>query len=497
VSAADPLRLGLSDEDLQRFASGINSLVADYLATIGERPVFPPVTADSVAERLGRELPRAPEPVDRLLADCEAVLDTNRHNGHPRFFGYVASPASPVGVYADLLASALNANVTSWRSAPSATLIERTVVHWLGDLVGFPTADGLLSSGGSIANLTAVHVAARRALGPDAGRRGLAAGGAGLAMYVSAEAHHSLVKAADVLGLGTDQVRQVPVDERCRMDVAALRTVMAADAAAGLRPFLVAATAGTTGTGAVDPIAAVADAAEEQGCWLHVDGAYGGPAAAVDELRPLFTGLDRADSMTLDPHKWLYTPLDCGALLLRDPTAAPRALAESSEAAYIRTTGYQDDEAFAFWDHGIELSRRFRALKLWLLMRAHGSTAIAASIAEDCRLARAMAAAVDADPDLELMAPVTLSVCCFRVAPQQWRGDDATLDALNAQIMTAVQREGTAYLSGASVAGRTVLRACIVNFRTTEPDIEVTLEAVRRAAREVTRAAGSPPRRTP
>lgn len=482
MASSERGRLGVGDEELQPLTAGIAALVDDYLAGVGERAVFPPVSASDVAALFPHALATEPEPADRLLADCKAVLDASRHNGHPRFFGYVASPASPVGVYADLLASALNANVTSWRSSPSATQIERTVVRWLGDLVGFPVGDGLLTSGGSMANMTAVHVAARRAAGGDVGRRGLRSSTVPLTMYASAEAHHSLVKAADILGIGTDQVRLVAVDENHRMDVAALREAITADVAAGLRPFLVAATAGTTGTGAVDPLDDVADAAAEHGCWMHVDGAYGGPAAAVERLAPMFSGLHRADSMTLDPHKWLYTPVDCGALLFRDPTAAPLALAESSSAAYIATTGYADEEAFAFWDHGLELSRRFRALKLWLVLRAHGTAALVRSIAEDCRLARSMGDAVERDPGLELMTPVGLSVCCFRVVPPRWDGGEQALDTLNAHVMTAVQREGTAYLSGATVHGRTTLRACITNFRTADRDVDVTLRAVHRAA---------------
>ncbi|MGH8892380.1 MAG: pyridoxal phosphate-dependent decarboxylase family protein, partial [Actinomycetes bacterium] len=206
TARGEPHRLDIGVDNIRAFAAGVNAMVADYLDSVGDRPVFPPVSASSVAALLPSVPPREPEAVDRLLADCQAILDTSRHNGHPRFFGYVASPASPVGVYADLLASALNANVTSWRSAPSATHIERSVVRWLGDLVGFTAGDGLLTSGGSMANMTAVHVAARRALGPTVGREGMSGNRPRLTMYVSSEAHHSLDKAADVLGIGTDHV---------------------------------------------------------------------------------------------------------------------------------------------------------------------------------------------------------------------------------------------------------------------------------------------------
>jgi aromatic-L-amino-acid/L-tryptophan decarboxylase len=474
----------LDSERLEALTSGLSRLVEDYLATIEERPVFPALSAAAVSSSLPQELPVYPEPVEALLDDCRTLLDASRHNGHPRFFGYVASPASPAGVYGDLLASALNANVTSWRSAPSATDVERTVVRWLGELTGFPASDGVLMSGGSIANLLAVHIASRAALGRGAGAAGLAGIGQRLLMYVSTETHHSMIKAADILGLGTDNVRQVRADDGGAMNAAALRRTLSADAAAGGQPFMIVGTAGTTATGAIDPLAELASIADEYGCWFHVDAAYGGAAAMVEELKPMFAGLASADSITLDPHKWLYAPLDCAALLLRDAMAAPDVLAESSNAAYIETSGYQDAEAFVFWDRSIELSRRFRGLKLWLLLRTHGTSAIAQSIAEDCRLARRLAEAVDADPQLEMLAPVTLSICCFRVVPSVMRDDEAGLDALNAAIITAVQRKGTAYISGASVHGKTALRACIINFRTTERDLELLLDAVHRAADE-------------
>lgn len=479
-------RLTLGTDEYASLVGGITDMVREYLAQVSDRPVFPSAEVLEDHSLSRTPLPAEPVPVAELLADCRTMLDQSRHNGHPRFFGYIASPASPVGVYADLLASALNANVTSWRSAPSATRIERNLVGWLGELTQFPAADGVLTSGGSAANLTAVLLASRRVLGPVAAREGLR-GGPPLTMYVSDEAHHSLAKAADVLGIGTDQVRHIACDSDFRMGVDALRRALAQDTAAGRRPFLIVGTAGTTNTGAVDPLSMIADVAAEHDCWFHVDGAYGAPAAMVDELSPMFAGLERATSLSLDPHKWMYVPLDCGALLLREPNAAPSYFVASSGAAYINVAAGADEETFAFWDHTLELSRRFRALKLWLVLRAHGTEALKESLREDCRLARVMASAVDADPDLELLAPTSLSVCCFRAVPETQRGDEQALDDLNTAVLREVQAGGTAYLSGTVVAGRTALRACITNFRTVEADITATLDVVRRATLDVLR----------
>lgn len=457
------------------------ALVADYFARVAELPVFPATDAAQVAERLRTPLPVEGEPLERLIEDCRAVVSASRHNGHPRFFGYVASPSTPAGAFADLIASALNANVTSWRSAPAATEIERTVVRWLGSLVGYgEDARGLLTSGGSMANLNALLIAHRVKAGGEASRRGLWGAGAPATVYSSDQVHMSVVKAADVLGLGREQVRLVPTDERLRLDVRALRAALAGDLREGLRPFCVVANAGTVNTGAVDPLAEVAAVAQEFGLWLHVDGAYGALAAMDSTKRALFKGIDRADSVSLDPHKWLYAPVDAGCLLFRDERAV-RGVFQSFDADYIKVHEQTDEEAFAFWDYGVELSRRFRALKIWLMLRYYGTRRVAAAVSKDNRLAAEMGALVEAADDFELLAPVELSVCCFRYVPSGGLAE-AELNELNARVMHRVQRGGRAYVSNVVLGGRYGLRACITNFRTTSHDISATLDIVREAA---------------
>ena len=505
--------LDLTDADLRAMAERAVALVADYFAHVAELPVFPATTAADIAAQLNAPLPHeGPHELDKLFADCRHIIANSRQHGHPRFFGYVASPATPIGAFADLIASALNQNVPAWRSAPAATHVERTTLCWLGQLIGYADdAGGLLTSGGSMANLDALYIAhrnqARRqraatddastaAASCDVSQRGLWQAGAPTTLYVSDQAHHSLAKAADILGLGRAQVRVVATDERFRMDVRSLRERITADLANGLRPFCVVASAGTVNTGAVDPLAEIADLAAAHDLWFHVDGAYGAPAALAATKRPLFDGLARADSVALDPHKWLYTPVDCGCLLLSEPERARAAWTTDTGADYIKIFEQQPDEAFAFFDYGVELSRRFRALKLWLMLRYYGVPRIATAIADDCALAAYMAERVMAAEDFELLAPVELSICCFRYVPTATRraladtGDEervrieAELNDLNERIVSTVQRGGRAYLSNAVLRGRFALRACIVNFRTTRRDIDATLDIIRDAAQE-------------
>ncbi|MEP6706832.1 MAG: aspartate aminotransferase family protein [Pyrinomonadaceae bacterium] len=485
--------LDMNSDGLRELAERASALVTNYFATISDLPVFPDTSAEEVAAHFDSTLPLEGEPLETLFSDCRKILDSSRHNGHPRFFGYVASPATPPGAFADLIASALNANVTSWRSAPAATEIERTVVRWLGSLVGFgDDAHGLLTSGGSMANLTALLIAHRTRSQSAISRTGLWRAGKPMTIYASDQIHLSIAKAADILGFGRDYVRTVPSDERFRLDVRSLRESIESDRRNGLLPFCVVASAGTVSTGAIDPLAEIAGVAAENDLWFHIDGAYGAPGAMVDSKRRLFDGMERADSLSLDPHKWLYTPIDCGCLLFRDPAHARAAF--STDADYIKVQEQTEMESFAFWDYGIELSRRFRALKIWLTLRHYGVRRIAEAIKHDVSLAKYMAERVEAADDFELMAPVELSICCFRYVPpevgarlhtadeKEEASINAGLDQLNARIMHAVQRGGRAYVSNANIRERFALRACIINFRTTRADIDATLDIVRAAA---------------
>ena len=477
------MSLDISKRDLDEISSRAATLVSEYFATIRERPVIAPNHAGKTKQSVNLELPVEGRPLDQLFDECRTIMDLSRHNGHPRFFGYVASPSTPIGAYADLIASALNANITCWRSAPGGTEIEQLVVRWLGSLIRYDdNARGLLTSGGSMANMIALLIASRRKGGVAAARKGLWNAGAPMTIYASEEVHMSVPKAADILGFGRDQVRVVACDERQRMRIDDLVTRINADLSNGLRPFCVVASAGTVNTGAVDPLAEIADVAAEFDLWLHVDGAYGAPAAMVQGKAALFAGLERADSVSLDPHKWLYVPVDAGCLLFRNPAAAAAAFS-TDEADYIKVHGLSEDAAFAYWDYGVELSRRFRALKVWLTLGYYGARRLAEAIGDDISLAAYLGELVSQADDCELLAPVELSICCFRYVRQDT--GESELNRLNEQIMAAVQKDGRAYLSNATVNGKFALRTCITNFRTTKADIEQTLAVVREVAREL------------
>lgn len=480
-----PLRtqssLDITDEALNKISSAASQLVAEYLAGIAERPVNAPNHAGKTKASIDAELSTEGIPLDQLISECRTIMDLSRHNGHPRFYGYVASPSTPIGAYADLIASALNANITCWRSGAAGTEVERMVVRWLGALIGYDRdARGLFTSGGSMANMIALLIASRRKL-ENTARRGLWNSGPPLRLYASEEVHLSIPKAADILGFGRNHVRVIACDDRQRLRVDLLRERIAVDLREGLRPFCVVGSAGTVNTGAVDPLDELASVANEFDLWFHVDGAYGAPGVLDKSKQQLFAGLERADSVSLDPHKWLYVPVDAGCLLFRDAAAAMTAFS-TEDADYIKTHGYSDDEAFAFWDYGIELSRRFRALKVWLTLQYYGSRRIAEAVSEDISLAAYFGETLAKAEDFELLAPVELSICCFRYVPDRGMSD-AELDRLNERIMSVVQKGGKAYVSNATVKGRFALRACITNFRTTKADIDQTIEIIREAGR--------------
>lgn len=489
--------LELDDAELRELSEAFVDLATEYFATVSKRKVFPETSGEDLKREFNRPAPLAGESLQTLLDDCRKIIEGSRHNGHPRFFGYVASPSTPPGAVADLLASALNSSVTSWRSAPAATQIERTVVGWLGSLIGYDdNAQGLLTSGGSMANLTALLIAHRVKAGGQVSSLGVQSEGAPMTIYASDQVHLSLVKAADILGLGQRNFRLVPSDDSFCLSIAALRSAIDDDLRQGMKPFCVIGNAGTAGTGAIDSLREVATVAAEYNLWFHIDGAYGAPAAMVEAQHTKFDGLSLADSISLDPHKWLYTPVDCGCLLFRDAAAARKAFV--TDADYIKVHEIGESETFAFWDYGIELSRRFRALKVWLTLKYYGARRVAEAIADDIAMANYMAQRVRDAEDFELLAPVQLSICCFRHVPSRLasqiaRADNAEerarlqaeLNRLNERMMHRVQRGGQAYLSNAMLRGKFALRACIINFRTTRADIDLTLETVRQAAKQI------------
>ncbi len=347
------------------------------------------------------------------MADFEHFAANGRHNGHPRMFGYVQSSGSFAGVVGDFLASAINQNVTSWRSAPAATTIEHQVIDWLKTMVGFdPAGSGILLSGGSFANFAGLAAALRASTDVDVNRQGVAALPGKPRIYASAMTHMSIAKGASLLGIGKDAVVAVPVDSAHRMDPIALGEQIASDRAHGYHAICAVATAGDVNTGAIDPLAVIADVCEANKLWLHVDGSYGALAAQSPHVAGAMVGLARADSLSLDPHKWLYAPLDAGCLLVRDRRALRHAFSESAD--YIDVVADRDMSDYAYWDHSPELSRRFRALKIWFVLKIHGARAIQQAIDDNIAAAKHLARLIEQSSDFELLAPAPLSIVCFR-----------------------------------------------------------------------------------
>lgn len=454
------------------------ALWEEWLRALPGLPVAPRESAAEIRRALAREIPD--EPLDRseLLAHLrEVVLERSMYPGHPGFMAYISGAGTVPGAAADLLAAAINQNVGGSRLAPAATEIEQCLIAWFARQFGLPeTAGGLLVSGGAMANFSGLKVARDARCGFDVGGKGVAAGPP-MAFYGSTEVHHVVDRAADMLGLGRDAVRRVPTDGQYRMIPDALDEAIERDVARGVRPIAVVGTAGTVATGAVDPLEAIAQICERRGLWFHVDGAYGGPAVLAPELKPLFAGIERADSIAFDPHKWLYTPHSGGCVLYRELSLAEAAFTLSPD--YIHEDKERSGHGFDHLTIGPQFSRGFQAFKVWISLLAHGRSAYARRIAQDAALARYMAESVEERPEFELSAAVVLSICCFRYVPpdlRAWPGREAYLDLLNERLMTEIQIDGRAFCSNAVLEGRFVLRACIVNFRTEAADCDRLLD---------------------
>jgi len=465
-----------SADEIRDWGNSVIQLMTDYLGNLRDRGVYRHMFSGRIRDRLDATLPTKGTDFDGLLRVFrEDIIPFSRQNAHPRMFGYVQSPGTPIAAFADLLASTLNANLTVWRSAPAPVEVERLTIDWIRQILGFNAeAGGLFVSGGSMANLAAL-AAARQTKDCSSGRSRI---------YASSETHFSIVKAAALLGIGRENVCHIAVDERFRIRTDDLVVKITADLEAGCVPLCVVANAGTVNTGAVDPLAEIREIANRFQLWMHVDGSYGALAILAKSARELFAGIERADSVALDPHKWLYLPVDVGCVIYRDPEIVHAAFAH--EAEYTRIIGQEADEAFAFWDYGPELSRRFRALKVWMLLKGVGVDALSEAIENNLACARHLESMVRASDDFEMAAPVELSIFCFRHMPAQLRNESPkTIDAFNERLLVALQRDGSSYLSNATLGGRFALRGCVLNYRTTLHDIEILLDDLRRVAKSL------------
>jgi aromatic-L-amino-acid/L-tryptophan decarboxylase len=483
--AADAAQLeGLLDMDPAAFRAAAHAVVdrmADYLDGIEERAVFPSIEPGSIRPAFPSTPPENPESIEAILADVDRLIVPNAtHWQHPGFMAYFATTASGPGILGEMLTAALGQNAMLWRTSPIGTELEEVVVDWLRSALGLPeTFDGLITDTASTSSLIAI-AAAREATG-----LGIAAGGLPgradvqpLSVYASQEAHSSIEKACMTLGLGRAGLVRIEVDERFAMRPDALETAIAADREAGRRPIAIVATVGTTSSTAVDPVAAIARIAEREGLWLHVDAAYAGAVAIIPEQRAPFEGWDRADSIVVNPHKWLFTPLDASLLLTRRLPDLRAAFSLVPE--YLRTLD-RETPVRDYNEYQPQLGRRFRALKLWMQLRWFGLDGLRRRIQRHIDLAQTFAAWLDGDPGWERVAPVPFSTVCFR-----WHGDrdlsDDELDTRNAAIMDAVNRAGEVFLSHTRLDGRYVIRLSIGNIRTELRHVERAWDLLREVA---------------
>lgn len=491
--------ISLSGEEFRRLGHQLVDELAAFIDSIPRRPVTAVESPSAVQAVLPDDaMPEiGGEPSALLSQACELMFQHSLLNGHPRFAGYVTAPAAPLATLAELLASNVNPNLGAWILSPIATEIERQTIRWIADLVGYPRGcGGLLVSGGNMANFVGFLVARRAKADWPVREQGLAAAQSKrLRLYASPETHTWLHKAADLFGLGTDAIHWVATRTDQTMDADALRAAIKADLAQGEQPFLVIGTAGTVSTGAVDPISALRRLCDEFGLWLHLDGAYGAFAAAADNCPEESRNLALADSVAMDPHKWLYMPLEAGCVLVKDPQLMRDTF--SYRPPYYKLDEVGGEPPLNYVDYSPQNSRGFRALKIWLSLRHMGRQGYAQMIGDDMRLAQRMFELAQQHPELDA-ASCHLSITCFRYRPPRLHSaagveTDAYLNRLNEQLLTRLQESGLAFVSNAVIESRYLLRACIVNFRTDEADVQAILDTVVELGRQLDAQSKPPP----
>jgi aromatic-L-amino-acid/L-tryptophan decarboxylase len=481
-----------AESEIDQFRSAGHALIdwlADQLQHLPQGPVFRPMTTTERAAIADMPLPESPVAWEELLRICRDELAAHpMGNGHPRFFGWVNSPPSPAGILGALAAAAINPSCAGGDHA--ATYLEQATTRWLAELIGYPLKDGfgLLTSGASMASIVCLAAARQRAArraGVDVREHGVRESAAGsIVLYASTETHSCIRKAVELLGIGSARLHLANVDGDGRIDVGALRAMIVADRAAGLTPFCLVGNAGTVNCGAVDPLQALADVAAEEGIWFHIDGAYGAFGILDPSISHFYAGMSRADSLALDPHKCLGVPVDCGCALVRHADDLRDTF--SLVPAYLRT---EQGRGFGgptwFSEYSIEQTRPYRALRLWMTLARLGYSGVVEKVVRCRRLASMLVELIDADPSLELAMPVQTSIVAFHYRVDSEGGIDG--DALTRSIVSAVQERGRAFVSGTVVAGREVLRACILNPETTEQDLVALLAEIHEVARRLRR----------
>jgi aromatic-L-amino-acid/L-tryptophan decarboxylase len=476
---SEDVKWNWSEDEIKRVGYRVVDMISDYLTRLPSRPVFQPCPPDLIDGFVDGPLPQAGENVDALLDEFTSkVASFPFGNGHPRFFGWVNSPPAVIGVFAEALAAAMNPSCAGGNHA--AIYVERQVIQWFKQVLDFPMSAsmGLLVSGGSMANLTGLTVA-RHVKIPNVRKEGMQSLPKRAIAYMSSEGHTCVRKALELLGFGSDNIRTIPVDDSLKMRVADLELTIRRDLEEGHLPVVAAVSAGTASTGAIDPLHGIHEVCRRHGVWFHVDGAYGGPAILTDRHRADLSPLKDADSLALDPHKWMYVPVEAGLALVRDGAAMRDAF--SLVPPYIRTDGNSAGVLGLPWfsEYGFQQTRGFRALKVWMALKLHGVDGYTHAIDHDLVLADRLAERVRQSGDLELLTQPSLSIVCFRYAPPRLRHDEEMLNQLNKRLLESVQLGGQAFLSSTTIRGAFSLRACIINHRSTEEDIDFLVNQVR------------------
>lgn len=468
----------LSSQSFRTAAHRVADMMADYLEGVGEYPVVPKINPGEVGDLLSEVPPDTAEPIDAILDDYKRIIEPNvTHWNHPGFLAYFAITGSAPGILGEALAATLNVNAMLWKTGPAPTELEDRVCDWLRQMIGLPDCfKGHINDTASISTMLSLAAARHRLPGLDIRHAGMAGRPEVpvLRVYCSEEAHSSVDKAAIALGFGSQNVRRVETDHSFAMMPARLERSIAEDRHAGMLPVAVVATAGTTSSTSIDPLNSIGALCQKENIWFHVDAAYAGSAAICPEFRKLMDGLNLADSVVLNPHKWLFTPVDCSVLFVRDTGLLRDAFSLVPE--YLRTA---EANATNLMDFGVQLGRRFRALKLWMVIRSFGVEGLRARIREHCRLARLFASWIEGAPDFECCAPVPFSTVCFRAV---FDASPAEQDHLNMQLLADVNADGSVFLSHTKLKDRVVLRLTVGNLRTTEAHVTKAWKLIRDAA---------------
>lgn len=469
------MNLDFPPDQFEQLLQQASDIVSSWYRALDSQPVYRQHSAREIFDHFDEPLPEAPEEVGELLKQVERdVYERSNLNIHPQYYAYITGGANQVAILAEMLRAALNQNNLKWHSAPANSEIEQIVVRWIAEFIGYgPPGAGVLVSGGAVANFLALAVARKQQAPIDIAEEGMA-GAPRMCVYVSEQGHSSIDKAADMLGIGKKYVRKVAVDAAFRMEPRALRARIRADRAQGLLPMCVVGIAGTTNTGAVDPLEELAAICREEGLWFHVDAAYGGPAAALPSCQELFTGLELGDSLIINPHKWLFVPFEAACVLVRDGEHLLDTF--SMVPPYLRTG--QAAHGTDLMAYNLQLTKDFKALKIWMTFKAYGARRLRQAIEHDIQMAHYLARQLEQAPDFEVLAPAPLSIVCFRYRPPSM-AEGPWLNVLNQRILAAIEGDGRAFFTGTELNGQTSLRCCCINHRRDHRHIDELIEVIR------------------